>query len=65
MLNSFNCFNTFFAQLVLLADLCRRYPLLQRVVTLLAALLLALLVLGSMLILPGLVQPVRMASALH
>lgn len=60
-----NSFNTLFAQLVLLADLCQRHPLVQRVVTLLAALLLAALLLGSMLILPGLVQPVRMASALQ
>ena len=43
----------------------QRHPLLQRVMTLLAALLLALLLLGSMLILPGLVQPVRMAVALQ
>jgi hypothetical protein len=57
--------NTLLVQLAYLADLCQRHPLVQRVVTLLAALLLALLLLGSMLILPGLVQPVRMAVALQ
>ena len=51
--------NTLFAQLAQLAELCQRHPLLQRLVTLLAA-----LVLGSMLILPGLVQPRPLAVAL-
>lgn len=56
--------NTLFAQLAHLCELYQRHPLLQRLVTLLAALLLAALVLGSMLILPGLVQPRPLAVAL-
>lgn len=57
--------NTLLVQLAYLSDLCQRHPLLQRLVTLLAALLLALLVLGSMLILPGLVQPSPLTAALQ
>ena len=60
----FNDLNTLLTRLTCLSDLCRRYPLMQRVVTLLAALLLAALLLGSVAILPGLVQPVRIAALL-
>jgi hypothetical protein len=61
----FNDLNTLLTQLSRLSDLCSRYPLVQRMVTLLAALLLAALLLGSVALLPGLVQPVRVAAALR
>ena len=61
----FNDLNTLLTGLASLSDLCRRYPLVQRVVMLLAALLLAALLLGSVALLPWLVQPVRLATALR